>query len=73
MFASKNDRQDESLTSQVHDQAGHCPLTGHYFEPTSLAVSKIYNNCLNEAKLKKLHILVKCEKITPIKAKRIVS
>ena len=25
MFASKNDRQDESLTGQVHDQAGHCP------------------------------------------------
>ena len=23
MFASKNDWQDESLTSQVHDQAGH--------------------------------------------------
>ena len=30
---AKNDRQDESLTSQVHDQAGHCPLTGRYFEP----------------------------------------
>ena len=35
MFASKNDWQDESLTSQVHDQAGHCPLTGDYFEPCS--------------------------------------
>ena len=35
MFASKNDWQDESLTSQVHDQAAHCPLTGHYFEPCS--------------------------------------
>ena len=30
---AKNDRQDESLTGQVHDQAGHCPLTGCYFEP----------------------------------------
>ena len=30
---AKNDRQDESLTGQVHDQAGHCPLTGRYFEP----------------------------------------
>ena len=29
----QNDRQDESLTGQVHDQAGHCPLTGRYFEP----------------------------------------
>ena len=35
MFASKNDWQDESLTSQVHDQGGHCPLIGHYFEPCS--------------------------------------
>ena len=33
MFASKNDRQDKSLTSQAHDQAGHCPLTDRYFEP----------------------------------------
>ena len=33
MFASKNDRQDESLISQALDQAGHCPLTGRHFEP----------------------------------------
>ena len=33
MFVSKNDRQDESLTGQVRDQAGHCPLTGCYFQP----------------------------------------
>ena len=32
----QNDRPDESLTGQVHDQAGHCPLTGRYFEPWSL-------------------------------------
>ena len=31
--ASKNDRPDESLTGQAHDQAGHCPLTGRYFDP----------------------------------------
>ena len=30
---AKNEQQDESLTGQVHDQAGHCPLTGRYFEP----------------------------------------
>ena len=30
---AKNDWQDESLTGQVHDQAGHCQLTGRYFEP----------------------------------------
>ena len=29
----QNDRPDESLTGQVRDQAGHCPLTGRYFEP----------------------------------------
>ena len=29
----QNERQDESLTGQVHDQAGHCPLTGRFFEP----------------------------------------
>ena len=33
MFVSKNDRQDQSLTGQVHDQAGHCPLTGRYLQP----------------------------------------
>ena len=26
MFVSKNDREEESLTCQVHDQAGHRPL-----------------------------------------------
>ena len=37
MFVSKNDRrndrQDQSLTGQVCDQAGHCLLTGRYFQP----------------------------------------
>ena len=32
-MSGQNDRQDESLTGQVHDQAGHCPLTGRCFEP----------------------------------------
>ena len=31
-ITGQNDRRDESLTGQVHDQAGHCPLTGRYFE-----------------------------------------
>ena len=35
-MTGQNDRPDESLTGQVHDQAGHCPLTGRYFEPWSL-------------------------------------
>ena len=29
-MTGQNDRQDESLTGQVHDQAGHCPLTGRW-------------------------------------------
>ena len=32
-MTGQNNWQDESLTSQVHNQAGHCPLTGRYFEP----------------------------------------
>ena len=32
-MTGQNDRQEESLTGQVHDQAGHCPLTDRYFEP----------------------------------------
>ena len=27
-MTSQNEQQDESLTGQVHDQAGHCPSTG---------------------------------------------
>ena len=29
----QNDQQHMSLTGQVNNQAGHCPLTGRYFEP----------------------------------------
>ena len=32
-MTGQNNWQDESLTGQVHDQAGHCPLTSRYFEP----------------------------------------
>ena len=32
-MTGQNDRQDKSLTGQALDQAGHCPLTGRYFEP----------------------------------------
>ena len=32
-MTGQNDRQDRSLTGHVHNQAGHCPLTGRYFEP----------------------------------------
>ena len=32
-MTGQNDWPDESLTGQAHNQAGHGPLTGHYFEP----------------------------------------
>ena len=32
-MTGQNDREDESLTGQVRDQAGHCPLTGRYLQP----------------------------------------
>ena len=35
-MTGQNDQQDESLTRQVHDQAGHCLLTGCYFEPCNI-------------------------------------
>ena len=35
-MTGQNDRPDESLTGQAHDQAGHCPLTGRYFEPCAI-------------------------------------
>ena len=65
MFASKNDRSKWRARREVDRSSPrsgrHCPLTGRYFEPcTSLTESKIYNNRLSEAKIRKLHILVKC-------------
>ena len=35
-MTGQNDRPDKSLTGQAHDQAGHCPLTGRYFEPCTI-------------------------------------
>ena len=32
-MTGQHDWQDESLTGQIHNQSGHCPLTGRYFEP----------------------------------------
>ena len=32
-MTGQNDPPDDGLTSQAHNQAGHCPLTGRYFEP----------------------------------------
>ena len=32
-MTGQNDWQDESLAGQIHNQAGHCPLTGRYFAP----------------------------------------
>ena len=47
-MAGQNDRQDDSLIGQVHDQAGLCPLTGHYFQPSinvNQCFSVIESNC----------------------------
>ena len=40
-MSSQHERQDERLTGQrASNQAGHCLLTSHYFEPcTGLIVS----------------------------------
>ena len=43
-MTGQNDRQDWSLTGQVRDQAGHCPLTGRYLQPC------IYNDHPGELK-----------------------
>ena len=32
-MTGQSDQHDQSLTGQVHDQTGHCPLTGRYFKP----------------------------------------
>ena len=39
-MTGQNNRPDESLTGQAHDQAGHCPLTGRYFEPCQFDLRK---------------------------------
>ena len=37
-MTGQNDRQDRSLTGQVHNQAGHCPLTAVLLSPDCYAV-----------------------------------
>ena len=46
-MTGQNDRPDESLTGQAHDQAGHCPLTGRYFEPIMGAVICYWDDYLD--------------------------
>ena len=36
-MTGQHDPQDKRLTGQLPNQSGHCPLTGHYFEPWSHA------------------------------------
>ena len=45
-MTSQNDQQDESLTGQAHDQAGHCPLTGRYFEPWTFSCTELKTHLL---------------------------
>ena len=56
-MTGQNDREDESLTGQVCDQAGHCPLTGRYFQPCSSRpkLSDLYT--LSQSKLLQNHTL----------------
>ena len=42
-MTNQSDRQDESLNGQVRDQAQHCLLTCHYFQPCSpIKESKLF-------------------------------
>ena len=50
-MTGQNDRQYESLTGQVHDQARHCPLTGRYFEPCHLHKLLFPENTQNQITL----------------------
>ena len=43
ILTGQHDRQDERLTGQIHNQSGHCPLTGRYFEPWIQAPSRFIN------------------------------
>ena len=45
-MTGQNDRQDRSLTGQVRDQAGHCPLTGRYLQPCCSLNKCLLNLCL---------------------------
>ena len=44
-MTGQNDRQDRSLTGQVRDQAGHCPLTGVIFSPEKAQQRSITFTC----------------------------
>ena len=46
-MTGQNDRQDESLIGQAHDQAGHCPLTGRYFEPWKALRGEQNTHCIS--------------------------
>ena len=59
-MTGQNDRQDRSLTGQVRNQAGHCPLTGRYLQPwiyekfssstINLGVAQLMNIILKDRK-----------------------
>ena len=47
MLTGQHDRQDESLTGQIHNQSGHRPLTGRYFEPCHFKRDVRSRDCAN--------------------------
>ena len=48
ILTGQHDPQDESLTGQIHNQSGHCPLTGCYFEPWNNELSSSLRNQIVE-------------------------
>ena len=61
-MTGQNDRPDESLTGQAHDQAGHCPLTGLYFEPWPWVIRhcilQLTSRVMKKWRLKIFHIFI---------------
>ena len=43
-MTGQHDRRVKFWAGQVNILAGYCPLTGEYFEPCILIISKIYCN-----------------------------
>ena len=63
-MTGQNDWQDRSLTGQVRDQAGHCPLTGRYLQPCNQRKTKQDNTYGTRRKSKKECCIIKAESHT---------
>ena len=56
----QNDRPDKSLTSQAHDQAGHCPLTAVILSPATRILSSLY---IESMRFHEPHIILSTNKL----------